>query len=153
MGIEIEYPEPTCSTSPTGAHHYTVLSGSVWRCKYCWTPLWCPRDWDEATSYASDAKHIGIRKAYKKWLKIKTKTILLLTKLEKIRQLRQTLPEEELMMAIAAIVTAKELDDINLESWPGDLEDMKRPHLALSAPPLYSLKKKKEVNSERLVVD
>ena len=103
MGIT--YPEPRCDCSPNRAHHYTVLTGTIWRCKYCWATKWQPGNWRDACQFSDAIRKSGIDKAYRVALSRRPKTKVLLEKLEEIRLLRKVLPEEQLMIAIAAILT------------------------------------------------
>lgn len=109
--MAIEYPDTRCELSPNHAHFFTRIVGSVWRCKYCWAPVWFPSSWEEATRFTKDIQGLGLDKAYQKHLQHKPLVKQKLKKLEDIRLLRKVLPERELMMAIAAIVDGKEEEE------------------------------------------
>lgn len=116
----VEYPDHRCELSPTRAHYYVKLVGSIWRCHYCWAAVWLPSDWSEATKFSADVGRMGIEVAYQKYLRHRPKTRQLLGKLEDIRLLRKVVPQEQLMIAIAAIITVKEseLEDVEAPANP-----------------------------------
>lgn len=60
----VHYPDTRCDSSPTGAHHYKVLEGEIWVCKYCYTPLWAPTLWTDAMKYGSNISRWGLDGAY-----------------------------------------------------------------------------------------
>ena len=99
----VRYPEPQCDSSPTGGHYITPLVGNIWRCKYCWVTKWQPESWNEAVLFSDNIQKYGLARAYQIHIGRRPRTKELLAKLEKIRLLRKVLPEDELMIAIAAI--------------------------------------------------
>lgn len=107
MGIE--WPDPACEDSPTGAHHFLVIIGNTWRCRYCWRAKWLPGHLGSAESFSLSIRKFGLEKAYQNQLRQSPKIRQLLEKLEKIRLLRKALPQDELMVAIAAILTGEEI--------------------------------------------
>ena len=111
----VRYPDSRCEDSPTKAHHYIQLVGTVWRCKYCWTTVWIPTTIGDANKFNSSIGRLGLDKAYGTHLSYRPKVKELLTKLEDIRLLRKVLPEDQLSFAIASIVTDKkyELEDVS----------------------------------------
>jgi hypothetical protein len=54
--------------------------------------------------YGEQVKRIGVRRAYRRLLSSKPKTVAMITKLEAIKLLRKELPEKEFVYAVAAIV-------------------------------------------------
>ena len=108
--MELRRPESRCEDSPVRAHHYFRMIGGIWRCRYCWRTVWLPATLGEAVALGYDIGRIGIDRAYQKHLQGKPETKQLLAKLEEIRLLRKVLPEDELMMAIAAITLEKEVE-------------------------------------------
>jgi len=113
--LEINYPEPYCEHSPTRRHYYKNLAGSIWRCVYCWAAIWQPLDLESTRILSLDVKRIGLQKAYAKALLHRPKITKLLGKLEQIRLLREALPEEELLIVIAAVITDKDFEVAFLE--------------------------------------
>ena len=113
--MDINYPESYCKYSPGKAHYYRILTGDIWRCIYCWTAKWIPPDWTKCLQFSNDIRKIGLQKAYKKWLLARPKTTRLLEKLEEIRLLKTILPEDELLIAIATIVTDKDFQAADTE--------------------------------------
>jgi len=105
MGMS--YPDGRCSESPIGAHHYVHLATGIWRCKYCWAVAWFPLDMGNATSYSNNIRKIGLDRAYGKALEARPGIAIRLGKLEAIRLIRNTVPDEELLVAVAAIVNDK----------------------------------------------
>ena len=102
-----------CEDSPTRAHHYVKLVGSIWRCKYCWAVMWLPADLRDATKFSADISRLGFERGYSRQLSFRPKTRDLLTKLDEIRLLKKVLPDDQLSFAIAAIINGKaaELED------------------------------------------
>lgn len=67
--LAIDYPDSKCPDSPTAAHWYVRLTGSkIWVCKYCWTPVWLPSDFNDAVDFSINIKTYGLQTAYKRRL-------------------------------------------------------------------------------------
>lgn len=69
----LTWPDDTCSTSPTLAHHMLevekVDGGILFCCKYCQCYKWLPVWYDSgATGFSADIHHYGIQAAYQKLL-------------------------------------------------------------------------------------
>lgn len=62
--LGIVYPTPTCTTSTTGAHWYVEIARCIYRCKFCWTPLWQPHDIYDAKSFGEEIHYHGKQAAY-----------------------------------------------------------------------------------------
>lgn len=103
MDVSI-YPDNHCDDSPSKAHHFIYLEGSIWRCKYCWKPKWMPADWYEATDYSVRIKKVGVKRAYKYFVSNSIKIQRLLQQFEEIRLLRKTLPDKEFEVAVIALL-------------------------------------------------
>lgn len=108
--MEIQYPDIRCELSPNHAHYFTPVTPTIWRCRHCWVVVWLPTVWEDCTRFSSDIVRIGLEKAYQKHLQGKPLVRRILKKLEEIRLLRKALTDEELMIAISAIVTSTEKD-------------------------------------------
>lgn len=106
--IEILFPEPRCEGSPNHAHFFTQVTSSIWRCRHCWHSKWLPNSWEECDAFGNSIRRFGLDGAYKYHLRNKPMIRQILRKLEEIRLLRKVLPEKQLMMAVAAILTNKE---------------------------------------------
>lgn len=98
------YPDSHCSQSPTGAHHSYEVMYSIWRCRYCWAVKWQPRSWEDALKFGNAIRHFGIQTAYARALSRRPKIKEQLIRMEKIRLLRGTVPEKELIEMVVAIM-------------------------------------------------
>lgn len=113
MGIE--FPESRCELSPNHAHYFIPIMSSIWRCKYCWAAVWLPNGYEECAIFSDDIGRLGLDKAYQKHLQDKPVIRQILRKLEEIRLLRKVLSEEELMIAVSAIVADREEEEASLQ--------------------------------------
>lgn len=125
--MELKYPNKQCSESPTGAHFFTILTGKIWRCKYCWVAMYLPTYWTDADNYGYDIHRMGIEKAYQKLIQNRPKVREMLVKLEEIRLLRKVMTEKELIVAIAAIITGKEVREVD-EYNPEPVKELLEPN-------------------------
>jgi len=68
--VELKFPNPKCSSSPSGAHFYIEqdISHSIWQCKYCQATVWFPQTVAESTSLTNAKERLGIQKAYQAML-------------------------------------------------------------------------------------
>lgn len=112
--LDIRWPEPECSYSPTGSHHFVAQSnisrGSIWVCKHCSATKWLPLSWVECSSLSMDMMKYGIQEAY--WICLDRRPRLreLLVKLQDIRVLRERLPNQRLLEVIVGIVADHTLE-------------------------------------------
>jgi len=106
--IEIKYPDRHCSDSPTHAHHYLVVMGSIWRCKYCWRCVSQPMSFVDTIQLSNQIKRHGIDAAYEMFISKKHKVKLFLSKMEEIRVLSHIMPPRELSLMIASIINDKQ---------------------------------------------
>lgn len=126
--MEVIFPEDHCESSPSGAHHFTQLIGTIWRCKYCWATKWLPISWNDVCQFSIAIRTLGLDKAYQKSVNRRPHTKVLLSKLEKIRLIRKVLPEDELMIAIAVIVTEHK-EDLEDETMPSGTPYLMEPSI------------------------
>jgi len=108
--LEVRYPSPSCKHSPNGAHYYLVLSGNIWRCHYCWAPVWLPKDYSTAANFGYNIDRMGLQKAYSRSLSRRPKTAMIIVKLEKVRLLRSTMEEVDFLRTVASIISGKEFE-------------------------------------------
>ena len=66
--MDIEYPNPKCRKSPTGAHHYIGSNCHIFECKYCPAVLALPRTLEGAIALSIGMQRYGLDYAYNRWL-------------------------------------------------------------------------------------
>lgn len=99
-----DYPDRRCEDSPNRAHWFVPVTGTVWRCEYCWVSLWLPSNWEDCVIFSNNIRRFGLDEAYRRHLQLRPEVVRILNKLEDIRLLRKMLPEKQLLIAIAAVV-------------------------------------------------
>ena len=93
--LGINFPDYKCSCSPTGAHYYEEIARRIYRCKYCWTPLWQPYEMHEAKLFADSIRHVGLNRAYQVRVGSRKSTIEVITMLMALSSVRNSMPDAD----------------------------------------------------------
>ncbi len=104
----VAYPSKQCNSNGKKGHYFVQLGSEIWRCKYCWTPLWQPASFAQAELFNDNVKKYGLEEAYNRVLNRKPRTKKLILELDKIRIAKKHLTEEEFIKLVVATVTRKE---------------------------------------------
>ena len=109
--LGIAYPTPTCATSTTGAHWYVEIARCIFRCKFCWTPLWQPHDIYDAKGFGIEVHQFGRQAAYQNRVNKHRRVLEVLAMLNALKVVKDS-NQIDIATTVAAIVNKYKLADI-----------------------------------------
>lgn len=106
--LGIVYPTPTCTTSTTGAHWYVEIARCIYRCKFCWTPLWQPHDIYDAKGFGNEVHNFGRQAAYQNRVNKHKRILEVLAMLNALKVVKDS-NQIDIALTVAAIVNKYKL--------------------------------------------
>ena len=109
--LGITYPTPTCTLSTTGAHWYVEIARCIYRCKFCWTPLWQPHDIYDAKGFGIEVHNYGRQVAYQNRVNKHRRILEVLAMLNALKVVKDS-NQIDIATTVAAIVNKYKLADV-----------------------------------------
>jgi len=110
--LGIVWVDARCELSPTKAHHmigkFHIDKGVLYECKYCHRVRWQPFSLTAAVRFGSLMRIYGEDEGYRRALNHHPAARRLIAKLQDLYLLRASMPEEQYLIVLAAIMTDKE---------------------------------------------
>jgi len=111
--LGIEWLDARCEDSPITKAHWlldktNISNGVIFECKFCHRVKWLPVDMDTCSKLGNLMKVYGNDLGYQKMLNERPQAKRLMSKIQDIYYLRKSVPEDQFLIAVAAVMLDRE---------------------------------------------